>query len=150
MAQKVTDAQHCFVRPPMIPPLPLHVATAGKNHLKEEISNYPAPPHRERRAILPNLIKFRTSSVLAPMWTPPFNKSAKLTRGAPLVNSLLWGSKSVSRHGSWRLRKRHRLPVGVVWQQERKGSGTPRWCGNHPPGSAGQHTCAAVNSLHKK
>ncbi len=39
-------------------PLPLHVATAGKNYLNEE--TIPSPPHWGRRAILPNHIKFRT------------------------------------------------------------------------------------------
>jgi hypothetical protein len=46
-------------------PLPLHVARARKNHLNEEI--IPPPPHWDRRAILPNHIKFRTCSALAPM-----------------------------------------------------------------------------------
>ncbi len=36
----------------------------------------------EQRAIQPNNIKIRTRKALAPMWTPPINESAKLTRGA--------------------------------------------------------------------
>ncbi len=40
------------------------VATAGRNHLNEEI--IPPPPHWDRREILPNLIKFITCSALAP------------------------------------------------------------------------------------
>jgi hypothetical protein len=45
------------------PPPHLHVVTAGINHLNEEIT--PPPPHWDRRAILPNHIKFRTCSALA-------------------------------------------------------------------------------------
>ncbi len=45
--------------------LPLHVATAGKNHLNEEIT--PPPSHWDRRTALPNHIKFRTYSALALM-----------------------------------------------------------------------------------
>jgi hypothetical protein len=49
---------------------------AGRNHLNEEIT--PLLPKWDRRAIQPNLIKFRTCSALAPMWTPPINESAEL------------------------------------------------------------------------
>ncbi len=46
------------------PPPPLSVAKTGKKHLNDEIT---PPPHWERREILPNHIKFRTCSALAPM-----------------------------------------------------------------------------------
>ncbi len=62
------------------PPPPTR-SEAGRNHFHEEIF-YPPPPHWDRRAILPNHTKFRTCSVLAPMWTPPINDSAELTQGA--------------------------------------------------------------------
>jgi hypothetical protein len=48
------------------PPPLLRLAKASRNHLKEEIIT-PLTPHWERRAIQPNHIKFRTSTVLAPM-----------------------------------------------------------------------------------
>jgi hypothetical protein len=63
-------------RPP--PPSSMRGKT-GRNHLNEES---PPPPHWDRRAIQPNHIEFKTCSALAPMWTPPINESAKLTRGA--------------------------------------------------------------------
>ncbi len=63
-------------------PLPpsSHVATPGKNKLNKEIT--PPPPHWDGRAILPNHIKFRTWSALAPILTSPINESALLTHGA--------------------------------------------------------------------
>jgi hypothetical protein len=46
------------------PPPSSSVAKAGRNHLNEEIT---PSSQRDRRAILPNHIKFRTCSALAPM-----------------------------------------------------------------------------------
>ncbi len=71
-------------RVPTPPPTPRHVATAGKYHLNEEIT-----------PIIPTGIGERYCQTIsnlghAPMWTPPINKSAELTSGGPLVNSLLW------------------------------------------------------------
>ncbi len=45
----------------------------------------PSSPLWDRRAILPNHIKLRTCSALAPILIPPVNESAKLTQGALLL-----------------------------------------------------------------
>ncbi len=68
------------------PPPPRGVAKTGKNHLNEEIISLLSTGIGESFC----KTKFRTWSALAPMWTPPINESAALTRGGPLVNSLLW------------------------------------------------------------
>jgi hypothetical protein len=58
---------------PSLPPL--HVATAGKNYLNEEITPLlPTGIGREDH--------IRTCSALAPMWIPPINQSAELTQGS--------------------------------------------------------------------
>jgi hypothetical protein len=50
-----------------------------------ERGNYPPLPHWDRRAILPNHIKFRTWKALAPMFIFPLNESAELAHGALLL-----------------------------------------------------------------
>ncbi len=68
------------------PPLSsTRIATAGKNHVNEEIT---ALLPRDRRAILPNRIKFRTRSDLAPMWWT--------YSGEALVILLLWKSECIT------------------------------------------------------
>ncbi len=66
-------------RVPTSSPLTLCVAKTGKKSF--ERGNYPPPPHWDRRAIQPNVIKFKTCSALVPIWTPPINESAELTQG---------------------------------------------------------------------
>jgi hypothetical protein len=62
-------------RVPTLPPPPSSKpVTAGRNHL-----NSPSP-YWDRRVIWPNHVK--SSSALAPMWTPYINESAELTQGA--------------------------------------------------------------------
>ncbi len=67
------------------PPPPPPVATAGKNHLKEEITPLLPTGIGELYSQTQNHFKFRTGSVLAPMWTPPINESAEPTLGALLL-----------------------------------------------------------------
>ncbi len=62
------------------PPPPLHVATAGKNHLNEGEITSP-PLHWDRQAILPNHIKF----ALAPMWYYPYKRKCWPNLGGPLA-----------------------------------------------------------------
>jgi hypothetical protein len=56
-------------------PTPIHPSStwgkASRNHVNED-----------RRTIQPNQIKFSSCSAPAPMWTPPINESAELTREA--------------------------------------------------------------------
>ncbi len=78
------------------PPPPSTWGKEGRNKLNDEIT--PLLPSRSNSA-KPNS---RTCSALAPMWTPPINESAELTRGGPLVNSLLWGNKAMkSKDGTY-------------------------------------------------
>jgi hypothetical protein len=69
---------HRLLTGPPHPPSPTR-SEAGKNNFNEEIT--PPHPHWERRAILPNHIKFRTFSALAPMRTPPINEVLNYRRG---------------------------------------------------------------------
>ncbi len=64
------------------PPLPLREGRQVEINWARKL---PLSSPLGRRAILPNHIKFRTYSALAPMWTPPINESAELTSGGPLV-----------------------------------------------------------------
>jgi hypothetical protein len=54
--------------PPLPPPLPLHIVTAGKNQLNEEIGQItPLLPTGIGERCSQNHIKFGTCSALAPM-----------------------------------------------------------------------------------
>jgi hypothetical protein len=51
------------------PPTPYSTRSEGRKKSFEQV-NYPLPPHRDRRAIEPNHIKFRTCCAHAPMLPP--------------------------------------------------------------------------------
>ncbi len=87
-------------RPQGADPTPFLYAREG-SFKSFERGNWPPPPHWDWRVIQPNHIKFRTCSALAPMWIPPINQSAELTRGGPLVNSELWGLNQCSQAGRY-------------------------------------------------
>ncbi len=79
-----------YHRVPTFPPFFLYrQVKAGRSH-----RNYPLPPQRDRRAIHPNHIKFRTCSALARMWTHTILKLTQLSHySVGLTNKrLMWGS----------------------------------------------------------
>ncbi len=78
----------CMSRSQGADPPPSMRGKAGRNYWNEEIT--PLLPTGIGEQFSQTIcIKFNTCSALAPMWTPPINESAELTRGA-LVNSVLW------------------------------------------------------------
>jgi hypothetical protein len=68
---------------PTPPPLFLHVATAGKNHLNEKITSLLPTGMGERYC---QSISNLGHAALAPMRTPPINESAELAQGQGLNN----------------------------------------------------------------
>ncbi len=92
------------------PPIPLLVATAGKNHLYEEITPLLPTGIGER---LPNHITFKTSNALAPMLTPPINERAELTQGA--LQLILYSEGSVFLPVSF-FSRRKKVPFGSWYQ----------------------------------
>jgi hypothetical protein len=95
---KIFRIQYCMVwwKPQGVdpPPLPLHVATAGKNHLNKEIT--PLLPTGIAERCCQTITNFGHAKLLRRCELPPTNGSAN--SGGPLVNSLLWGGDSMPNH----------------------------------------------------